>query len=399
MDSKDQLLVLDDDPRVAHTIAVVARREGFEVRTTDKTDEFFAQVAQWKPSHLALDLVMPGMDGVEVMRLLAEQTCCARILLTSGMGAKVLESAQRSGDERGLHITGILPKPFRAHDLRTLLRDARPHQRLAGARSARPAELSITESDLLRAFERREFFLHYQPKVALETGQAVGVEALVRWKHPSGALVAPDHFIPLLEQTGQIQMLTDYVVDEALQWFFDLGALRSEALKLSINLSARNLVDLKLADRLRNQCVLHGVAPSAVILELTESSAMADPAEALDILTRLRIKGFALGIDDFGTGHSSMVQLARLPFSELKIDKSFVLSMLESRESRKIVASTIQLGCSLGMTVVAEGIENAETAEMLRKLGCTLGQGYYFGRPMDGAMAAQWLAGRKEACH
>ncbi len=397
MHRKDRLLILDDDPCVAQTIAVVARREGFEVRSCDTTDEFFGLVAHWAPTHLALDLVMPGMDGVEVLRLLAEQTCTARILLTSGMGAKVLESAQRSGDERGLHISGILPKPFRGQDLRALLNDARPQQIRCLQAQVAVADLSITEQDLAQAFARHEFFLQYQPKVALDAGRPVGVEALVRWRHPDGAIVGPDRFVPLLEQTGQIQALTDYVLDEGLQWFVHLPPVVTQSLKLSINLSARNLVDLKLADRLRNQCVSLGVAPSSVILELTESSAMADPADALDILTRLRIKGFALGIDDFGTGFSSMVQLARLPFSELKIDKSFVLSMLQSRESRKIVASTIQLGCSLGMTVVAEGIENTATSDMLRELGCTLGQGFHFGRPMDGSAAARWL-GEKVVC-
>ncbi len=398
MQPPDRLLILDDDISVAQTIAIIARREGFDVHTTDKTDDFFAQVADWAPTHLALDLVMPGMDGVEVLRLLAEQTCGARILLTSGMGAKVLESAQRSGDERGLTIAGILPKPFRSQELRDLLRDARPGRPRAGFAKAPLSNLAITEPDLVRALENRELFLQYQPKVALDTGVPYGVEALVRWKHPSGAVVGPDRFIPLLERSSRIHALTDYVCDEGLQWFARLGPGLTESLKLSINLSARNLIDLQLADRLVDRCESHGVAPASVILELTESGAMADPGDALDILTRLRIKGFELAIDDFGTGYSSMAQLVRLPFSELKVDKSFVLSMLQSRESHTIVASTIQLARSLGMSVVAEGIENAATATVLAELGCTLGQGYHLGRPMDGAVAAQWLAARLAKC-
>lgn len=398
MQPMKRLLVLDDDTNVAQTIAVIARRDGFEVYTTDKTDDFFALVASWDPTHLALDLVMPGMDGVEVLRMLAEKACSAQILLTSGMGAKVLESAQRSGDERGLNIVGILPKPFRAQDLRNLLKDARLTQPRVGSVKAPASELPIAESDLLRALDNRELFLQYQPKVALDTGHPVGVEALVRWRHPSGAVVGPDRFIPLLEKSLGIQALTDYVVDEGLQWFAQLEPGLAESLKLSINLSARNLIDLQLADRLVNRCESHGVLPASVILELTESSAMADQGEALDILTRLRIKGFELAIDDFGTGYSSMSQLVRLPFSELKIDKSFVLSMLHSRESHTIVASTIQLARSLRMTVVAEGIENAATSDMLGGLGCALGQGYHFGRPMDGAAATQWLSARLTAC-
>lgn len=398
MHESKKLLILDDDDGVARTIALIGGREGFDVRICAQHTEFFACVNDWEPGYLAIDLVMPGMDGVEVLRNLAEQGCKARIVITSGMGAKVLESARRSADERGLHITGILPKPFKAAELRQLLADVRrPAPKAAGMAKAAPLP-SIGERDVTDAFAHRQFFLQYQPKLELAGNCPVGFEALVRWRHPSGALIPPDHFIPFLERSEHIQSLTDYVFEDALKWFVGVSQQSSTRLTLSINLSARNLVDIHLADRLHSRCAWYGVPPGSVILELTETSAMANPADALDILTRLRIKGFALGIDDFGTGYSSMVQLARMPFSELKIDKSFIFSMAHSQESRKIVASTIQLARSLGLTSVAEGIEDAATAAVLRDLGCNLAQGYHFGRPMDGPDAAQWLDRRASLC-
>ncbi len=389
-----RLLILDDDPAIAQTIAAIAQRDGFDVRCVDRTEEFFALVVQWSPTHLAVDLVMPGMDGVEVLRLLAEKGCTARIVLTSGMGSKVLESVKRSAEARGLHISGILPKPFKNALLRELLKESRPQHQAAPGASIDAGTPLFGEEQAQDAFTARRLFLHYQPKVSLSTEMAVGFEALVRWRHPDGRTIGPDHFVPFLERSGRIQQLTDYVIEDALSWFVGVPPLVDRAIKMSVNLSARNLVDIHLADRLSARCASVGVLPGSVILELTETSAMANPTDALDILSRLRIKGFELAIDDFGTGYSSMVQLARLPFSELKIDKSFVSSMLHSEESRKIVGSTIELSRSLGIISVAEGIEDAATAAMLRGMGCDLGQGYFFGRPMDGPQAERWLLNR-----
>lgn len=391
--SHGRLLILDDDPAVAQTIASIAEEIGFDIQICSAPHTFFAWVEKDWPTHVALDLVMPAMDGVEVLRLLAYRNCRAKIIVTSGMGSKVLETAQRSAVERGLPIAGILPKPFSPNALRILLDDGHQLPHLApGALSVHP---SISESDLDDAIQGDQFFMHYQPKIRLSNGEATGFEALVRWQHPEYGVVYPDAFMPLAEHTGQIVPMTYRIFDKALTWFSAIE--RQIPLSLAINLSQRNLTDLHLADRLLNSCTLLNISPLRIYLELTETSAMTDRATAFDILTRLRIKGFHLSIDDFGSGYSSMQQLARLPFSEIKVDRSFVLSMNESSESKKIVDSIVSLGQSLGLTTVAEGVETLESLHLLRGLGCDLAQGYYFARPMDGAAAVQWLAAH-DAC-
>lgn len=380
MPNNDRLLILDDDADVAKTIAAIAEGAGFVVRYSAVPADFFATLEQWQPSHVAIDLVMPALDGMEVLRQLAEIGCRARVIVTSGMGKKVLQSAQHSAAERGLSLAGILPKPFRAAQLRELLQ----RTEAAGSQTLRPASVlpGFGINEIINGLQGEQFVMHFQPKIALASGAIIGVEGLARWQHPSHGIIFPDAFIPQLEHSGEISQLTYRMVHCALAWLKSAPTLSA-----SINLSSRDLSDLSLAEWLLQACRAHGIATERIVLELTETGAMHDPTSALDVLTRLRIKGFQLSIDDFGTGYSSLAQLSRLPFSEIKIDRSFVMSMRNSDESRKIVAATISLGRSLGLTTVAEGIEDSETAELLRNLGCDLGQGYHFGRPL-GADAA-----------
>jgi EAL domain-containing protein (putative c-di-GMP-specific phosphodiesterase class I)/FixJ family two-component response regulator len=379
-----RLLVLDDDEAVARTVAFVANTRGFEVRTTDSPEEFFASVRDWVPTHIAIDLVMPAMDGVEILRVLANQGCQARIIVMSGIGARILDSASRLATERGLRLAGVLPKPFKPTALRALLEDAGAE----GPASSTPRDgAEPTREELEHALQASQFLLHYQPKVRLANRRPAGVEALVRWQHPRLGLVGPDRFIALAERSGCMDRLTHRIAYLALSWFAELD----HCLSLAINISAHNLADVRFADILHGLCTRLRVPPERVVLELTESSAMTDAAAALDILTRLRLKGFRLSIDDFGTGWSSMTQLAKLPVSELKVDRSFVHSMTRLPDSRKIVESTLGLARSLGLATVAEGVEDAATADLLASLGCELAQGYLFARPMGGAEAANWL--------
>jgi EAL domain-containing protein (putative c-di-GMP-specific phosphodiesterase class I)/FixJ family two-component response regulator len=384
--SGHRLLVLDDDAAVAHTVGFVAMSRGFEVRSTSSAQEFFDCVERWSPTHIAVDLVMPGMDGIEILRALANAGCTARIIVMSGVGAKILEAASQVARERGLRIGGILPKPFKPAALRALLEDSpesASHPQVATARDA----VGPTESELEQALREDQFVLHYQPKVLLATRRAAGVEALVRWQHPRLGTIGPERFVPMAERSARMDRLTHRITERALAWFAPLDA----RLSLAINISARNLDDVSFADVMHEQCRRHDVPPERVVLELTETSAMQDAAAALDILTRLRLKGFRLSIDDFGTGWSTMTQLSKLPVSELKVDRSFVASMATSGESRKIVDSTISLARSLGLATVAEGVEDAATADLLSALGCDFAQGYLFARPMEGTAAAHWL--------
>jgi diguanylate cyclase len=234
------------------------------------------------------------------------------------------------------------------------------------------------------ALERDQLLLHYQPKADLQSGDVRGVEALVRWRHPEHGLLGPGEFIPLAERTGLIHPLTKAVLDTALE-----QAARwrraGHSLSVAVNVSTRCLLDPTFPDQVAGQLADREVPPQLLVLEITESAVMADPARALEVLRGLHAIGVALAIDDFGTGYSSMAYLKELPVDELKIDRSFVSQMAASSRDAVIVRSTIDLGHNLGMRVVAEGVETRHAWEKLTALGCDTAQGYYLGRPMPAA--------------
>jgi EAL domain-containing protein (putative c-di-GMP-specific phosphodiesterase class I)/FixJ family two-component response regulator len=410
--SSGRLLILDDDRAVGAFIGSTAAISGFEARAEADPSAFFRLLDQWSPTHIALDLVMPEMDGVEVLVELARRKCKAQIIITSGIGGRVLEAAARSAHEHGLHIVGVLTKPFLVSALRSMLQTT-PH--IGSVDAEREAAVHLPDKqngafttsvvELEHALANRELHLAYQPKIECETGRLAGFEALVRWTHPIHGLVLPDLFIPLAEQSGLIDALTDEVLDQAVLWLTTQWPVAAAAkphaagyppldVSMSINLSAKTLKDLTFVDRVAAWCQARVLDPTRLIFELTETSAMENPTTSLALLTRLRMKGFQLSIDDFGTGYSSMLQLVRMPFSEIKVDKSFVMTALKSKESRTVVRSIVDLGRSLGIKVVAEGVENSETLEYLKQIGCDLAQGYFVGRPMVGEAIAQWIARR-----
>jgi EAL domain-containing protein (putative c-di-GMP-specific phosphodiesterase class I)/ActR/RegA family two-component response regulator len=375
----DRLLAIDDEPGFAQFVARVAESAGYEVRTTDNPVEFRRLCTEWQPTHIILDLVMPKADGVELLRYLAGVLCSAKIWIMSGFDSRVVDAARRIGTERGLDICGTLQKPMRAKDLKAIL-DLHHTE-----------ETVVTEAALEEAIGKGEILPYYQPKVVLGSLEPAGFEALARWKHARQGTIAPDRFIPVAEATGHIDALSETVTRQAVS---QLGEWQSQGIdsQMSINLSAHNLHEEALADRLDHLCRAAGVPKDRITIEITETAAMAEPLRALDILTRLRIKGFKLSIDDFGTGFSSLVQLHRLPFSELKIDQSFVRECARSREARIIVKTMIELAHNLEMSAVAEGVETEEIMDTLTELGCDIIQGYVLAQPMDAGMVPAWLA-------
>jgi diguanylate cyclase len=243
---------------------------------------------------------------------------------------------------------------------------------------------------LRRALERDELVLHYQPKADLHTGQVLGVEALVRWQHPAHGLLGPGEFIPLAERTGLIHPLTRWVLETALRQA--AGWRRAgHHLSIAVNVSTRSLLDRDFPEQVADLLAALQVPPASLVLEVTESAVMADPALALEILGRLHALGVGLALDDFGTGYSSMAYLKALPVDELKVDRSFIGHMTSSNSDAVIVRSTIDLGHNLGLHVVAEGVENRATWDELAALGCDTAQGYHLSRPMPAADLERWL--------
>jgi diguanylate cyclase (GGDEF)-like protein len=244
--------------------------------------------------------------------------------------------------------------------------------------------------ELRRAIDQQQLVLHYQPKVDAHTGQVLGVEALVRWQHPEHGLVPPGEFIPLAERTGLIGLLTNYVLDAALRQCRDWQQAGHE-LAIAVNVSARSLLDLGFPDQVAGLLDRWEVPARLLVVEITESTIMADPTHALEILGRLNTMGVQIAIDDFGTGYSSMAHLRILPVHELKVDRSFVSQMTSNTSDAVIVRSTVDLGRNLGLRVVAEGVEDPATLEQLDALGCDAVQGYYISRPVAADDLIQWL--------
>ena len=248
--------------------------------------------------------------------------------------------------------------------------------------------------DLRAALERGEFVLHYQPKVDLRTGQVMGAEVLLRWAHPTHGWLGPDDFVPLAENTGLIVPLTYYVLDNAVR---QVGAWRSVGIDLTVavNLSARTLVEHDLPDQIEAMCRQWAVPTDRLVLEITESMVVADPKRTLPVLARLHELGLEISVDDFGTGYSSMEYLKRLPVREVKIDRSFVTPMANDARDAAIVRCTIDLARSLGLRVVAEGVETPDVLERLAAMGCDQGQGFTISRALPAPQFTAWLTAQE----
>lgn len=386
-----RLLAVDDHPDVCFTLCAIAQQIGFETRAATTHKEYLQHLNSWDPTHLLIDLQMPEVDGIQTLQHLASLKSDAAIIITSGLGTRILEAAARAAEENGLQVLGILSKPFSPKQLRNLLQSARGAARRDPTITAFPrasAAFQVTEHTLSAALQNRHSQVHYQPKICCDGGNLIGFEGLARWYEPGIGMIKPDNFIPLAEHTGLIHPLTRQVFENALSWFSE--SFHGTNLCIALNISAKVLSNPQLPSWIAQQCKIFAVEPEQLILEITETASMSNPVAMVEILTQLRIKGFGLSIDDFGVGYSSLVQLARLPFSEMKIDKMFVSTAHHSAESQKITSAIVDLAHALGLHVTAEGVEDDWTLNFLRSIHCDGAQGYAIARPMEGSVARSW---------
>lgn len=378
-----KVLVLDDEADMAEFVGDAADALGFDVSIATDASSFSSKFSR-NIDIVILDLFMPDMDGIEIIRFIHDNRSRPAVVFMSGKDMSILHSAQELAEERGLTVLGTLQKPFTVDDLDEALQRYRPNASTATTPQSSEGSDPITERDLIGAFEGGLIRLAYQPQFNLASGRLVGVEALARWPDPKRGMISPGLFIPMAEQMGLISRLTELVICEGAK---QLALWRSNGLDvtLSLNISPITIVDLDLPERLGDLALQNGLPTDQIMIEITETAVMEDVPKFMDILTRLRMKGFGLSIDDFGTGYSSLQQLVRLPFSELKIDQAFVRPMLRDRECMTVTRMSIMLAHELNMTVVAEGIEDSATESALRDLSCDLGQGFHLGRPGSAA--------------
>ena len=377
------LLALDDDQEIGAIIVAVATKLGWSAASTCTAEDFRKRVGENRPDAIVLDLHLGASDGIEQLRFLKDLQWTGPILLISGFDNRILAAAQNIGKSLNLTIAGVLHKPMRAAVLTEALR-------AMGDRYGR-----IAAARIQAALAEGEMWLDFQPVVDARTSAVHHLEALIRWRHPARGIVPPIAFIPVAEQDEALMnRLTSWVIQTALAQYQTLRD-RGAAIPIAVNVSGSNLRDLDFPDQIELLLQAAGVPPSALLLEVTESVATSDPAAMLDILTRLRLKDIDVAIDDFGTGYSTLVALHRLPFTELKIDASFVTDIFVSQESLAIVRSVIDLSRNLGLRSVAEGVENEAVAAELRNLGVDLMQGYYFSKPLPPSQLETWLMERQ----
>ena len=383
-------LLIDDDSFALKLLAQQLNRLGCAGLTLCERTEEAIRLLESSPGAVGLvfcDLQMPDIDGVEFVRHLARIGYSGSLVLVSGEHGRLLRTVTKLAQAHRIHILGALKKPVTREQLNNVLAGfakRKPDAPRAAAAAFGPAELE-------RAIAADELVLHYQPKVALASGALIGVESLVRWQHPRLGLVYPDRFIGLAEDHGLIDALTLAVLAAALRQsrrWRDAGL----ELQVAVNVSMDNLAALDFPESVARLASEAGVEPSSLMLEVTESRLMKDARAPLDVLTRLRLKGVGLSIDDFGTGHSSLAQLRDIPFDELKLDRSFVSGAARDTSLGAIVEGTLAMARQLGLKAVAEGVEDQADWDYVCGHGCDVAQGYFIARPMPAVDLPGWRA-------
>lgn len=367
---------MDDEVDFAEFVADVAENMDFNViSTADPTEVETLFLQDW--NIIVLDLFMPHIDGIELLRLLSKSKSSASIVLMSGKDKGVLNSAQKIAEEQEITVLGVLQKPFFAKQLEVVLAKYvdQSFKRKQGS------FLLPSAQQISSAIENKELFLVYQPQINITNRKIIGVEALVRWKHPVRGLIPPGIFIPIAEDNDLIKDISTFVTKTSIRQQAEWSR-NGINLRMSINMSPKILTDLDMPEKLSSCVNEMGADIKNIVIEVTETALMSDVVRYMDILARLKMKGFNLSIDDFGTGYSSLQQLIRAPFNELKIDQAFIKNLDTDEECKTITEISIMLAHKLGMTVVAEGIETESVWNILRQLKCDEGQGYWMAKPM-----------------
>lgn len=331
------------------------------------------------------DLQMPGMDGMALLRRIRECGHNNSVIISSAADSSILRSVELMAKAVGFNVLGSLPKPIKPANLEKLLRAY--HQAPVSSRHMPNAELTI--ADLDRAFSNGEIVPYFQPKMNLATRALAGVEALARWIHPIHGLLRPVDFLPLIESHNALPILTQIIIASTVQ---HSAAWRKQGLRitLNVNLSLSALDNRFFCEETQALLEIHGLAPHDLTFEILETAAMTDVGRALETMTRLRLNGFGLAIDDFGTGFSSFEQLSNIPFTELKIDRSFVDRVAQTPQRAAVVQSCIDLAHRLNLKVVAEGVESRDDWDFLVHTGAQEAQGYLIARPMPAAQVPDW---------
>lgn len=386
--------VVDDDPFILETVVNMLKKIGVKsLYSTDSAVECLAYVTEpdSQVNIVITDLNMPEMDGIELLRRLSESGYRGGIALISGEDSKVLKASERLAGLYDLNLIEVIEKPIEKIEVQAIL------EKFSSSATTPPAQalqVQFSATELKEAIEQNQLEVFYQPKVSLSTKVPLGMEALVRWQHPTKGMIPPNQFITLAEDNGLINELTYVVIEQAFNFTGEL-IKKGYNLKVSVNLSGESLTDLSWYDYLINEANQADLILENIVIEVTESRLMEDITVALEVLTRLTLQKIGVSIDDFGTGFSSLEQLQRIPFKELKLDQSFVRHSDSNQESQIILRSMVDMAKNLNLNIVAEGVETQAEWDLVKELGCDMAQGYFIAKPMDKNAFETWLKGWK----
>lgn len=334
-----------------------------------------------------IDLNMPGMDGMELIRHLAKENNQTSVVLASALDSSLLFSVGTMSKAYGIDLLGTIEKPATPENLLELINLYRTPEARHKSRAIAP---TFTFADIQQGLKDKEFEPVFQPKVELTTRQVKGVEAFARWRHPQYGFIVPTAFIPILEENGEMDALAWIIIEKSIvacrKWH-EQGLL----ITVSINLSPSSLAKPGLAEKIAEYVAQQGLDEQYIIFEVTESATITNVPYFLENLARLRMRGFGLSVDDYGMGHASMQELLRIPFTELKIDRSFVSGAAQNQSLEVVLSSSLELCRKLHRQSVAVGVETRQDWDLLYKLGCAYAQGYYIAKPMEGDVIPVWM--------
>jgi EAL domain-containing protein (putative c-di-GMP-specific phosphodiesterase class I)/CheY-like chemotaxis protein len=335
-----------------------------------------------------IDLALPGMDALELIRRLGEARSAASVIILGAQSNAVLFSAETMADAYGVRVLGALGKPATAGRLQALIAQ---HLQPGDAHGLENQATALSFAEVGQGLQGREFAPHFQPKIELETGQVKGLEMFARWRHPLYGLLGPASFMPALEQAGRVDFLDWTMIEKsvaACRKLHDQGI----PISFSINVDQSTLAHPQFMDQMAACLARYQILADYITFEMTESAVLSTDPHFLERLLRLRMKGYGLAIDDYGTGRSNLQLLARIPFSELKIDRSFVDGAAKRPAIGMVLRSCLGLARSLDRRSVAVGVETKQDWDFLQGLGCTYAQGYYIAKPMPVEEFPAWLA-------
>lgn len=383
-----RVLVVDDSPLQRQHAIELLQQLGIDsvLQAGDGIEALEVMAAaSYAPDMMLLDLEMPGMDGIELLQQIMQRNLRLDVVVVSSRENALLNTVEVMSRTLGIAILGALQKPLTLDRLAGVLGEHTPALSVKGVVDTMPLEV------IARAIEADEFICHYQPKVALATGLVKSVEALARWQHPKEGMIYPDRFVPVLERHGAILQrfslrIVEQVLKQLQQWH--AGGL---SLTASVNLSAQSFADSRFAEQIMQRVDASGVDPKHLIIEVTETSIMTDVGASLGTLARLRLKGFGLSIDDYGTGFATMQHLSHIPATELKIDRMFVHGSHQREHMVVMLESAVQMAAKMNLAVVAEGVELMADWQVLKRIGCELAQGYLIAKPMPADQLLPWL--------